>query len=603
MPSTSSNPAPAPVRALFIRAVTLHRSGDLPRARDVYLELLREQPRHSDALHLLGVVAAQMGNHADAVSLIQRAIELDPANAAAFGNLGSAYYGLRQLPDALAAYDNAIGLQPGYADAHFNRGNVLKDAERFEEALVSYDRAAVLRPDFVQAHFLKGNLLYQLRRLGAALASYDRALALTPEIPEGHSNRGNVLCELKRYTEALASYDRALARRPDFAEAHSNRGNALRELEEFEAALTSYDRAIALDPAFAPAHFNRGVALNQLRRPAEALASYDQAIAIDPDFAEAHFNKALVQLLLGDFAGGWAEHEWRWKNRFGSNIHENRHFSEPLWRGDEPLSGKTLLLYVEQGFGDALQFCRYVPLVAALGARVILEVPLPLAELLASFDGVSQLVIRGAKLPAVDYRCPLMSLPLAFKTDMHGIPAPGKYLCSDPAKVAQWRQRLGDKRNPRVGLMWNGNAIQPNDRNRSFWLAEWIAHLPAGFQYVSLQKEPREADQKTLSAHPHIQNHASDLHDFSDTAALCECLDVVVSVCTSVAHLSAALGRPTWIMLAHAADWRWLMDRADSPWYPTARLYRQAQRGDWLSVFQDVARDLIDAFPADHAPP
>ena len=557
--------SPAHVRTLFQRAIGLHQQGNLALAQRAYAEVLQADPRHADALHLLGVIAAQSNDPAAAVELIERAIAIDPLNFAAYGNLGSALHGLRRLREALAAYDQAIAIKGDYADAHFNRGNVLRDLAQLDAALTSYDAAIAVNPAFAQAHFFRGNVLYELKQPRAALASYDQAIAV----------------------------------KPDFAEAYSNRGNILRELDQFDAALASYDRAIAIDAKFAQAYFNRGVALNQLKQPAAALASYDQALALDGNLAEAHFNKSLVLLLSGDFANGWAEHEWRWDNKFGSNINEKRSFREPQWRGAESLAGATILLYAEQGFGDTLQLCRYARLVAERGAKVILEVPKPLERLLAGLDGVSQLVVRGNPLPPFDYQCPLMSLPLAFKTDVGSIPAPVKYLPSDPVKVAHWQERLGAKTLPRVGLMWNGNPLQPNDRNRSFWLADWIPHLPPGFQYISLQREVREDDAKTLEHNPHILSYAAELTDFSDTAALCDCMDVVISVCTSVAHLSAGLGRRTWVLLSFAADWRWLLDRHDSPWYPSARLYRQEQRGDWAAVFQRVRHALIDTFAQD----
>ena len=268
-----------------------------------------------------------------------------------------------------------------------------------------------------------------------------------------------------------------------------------------------------------------------------------------------------------------------------------------LWLGAQSLAGAVILLHGEQGYGDTLQFCRYAKLVADLGARVILEVPRPLTGVLADLQGVSQVIARGEPLPQVDFHCPLMSLPLAFKTKLDGIPAPGKYLRGDPARIAHWEERLGRRSVPRVGLTWSGNPLQPNDRNRSFQLADILPHLPVGFRYVSLQREIRDADQMVLRENPHIADHGADLHDFSETAALCECLDVVVSVCTSVAHLSGALGRKTWIPLSFAADWRWLLDRDDSPWYPSVTLFRQERPGDWPAVFERLERELVRTFP------
>jgi tetratricopeptide (TPR) repeat protein len=541
------------------RAVALHQAGDLQRARSAYEQILSMEPTQADALHLSGVIAAQTGNPAKAVDLIGKAVQIDPTNAAAFANLGSALHALKDLEGALAAYDRSVAIQQGFA----------------------------------RAHFLRGNVLYELKMPEPAVASYDAAIALQPDFIEAYSNRGNALFDLRQLSAALASYDQALARNPDFVDALSNRGNVLRELNRYEEALASYDRALSVDATNVLVHFNRGVALNQLKQPEAALASYDRSIALRPDFAEAHFNRSLVSLLMGDFRGGWPEHEWRWKNRFGSNIRERRKFTEPLWLGEQSLAGRSILLYAEQGYGDTLQFCRYVRHVADLGAQVILEVPETLQTLMSSLDGVAELIVAGHSLPRFDYQCPLMSLPLAFKTEIDTIPSQCGYLRSDPARTAQWRTRLGEKTAPRVGLMWNGNATQPNDRNRSFWLAEWIPYLPSGFQYVSLQRNLRNQDARTLQEHPHIMDCAAELRDFGDTAALCDCMDLIISVCTSVAHLSGALGKPTWVLLSHAADWRWLLDRADSPWYPSATLYRQPQRGDWVAVYQRVARDLV----------
>jgi tetratricopeptide (TPR) repeat protein len=557
MQHTSVISDPQQLRARFRSAVALHQGGELLRARAAYEEVLKIQPRHSDALHLLGVILAQ-SNDPRAVELIEQSIEIDPHNAAANNNLGSALHGLGKFAAAIANYDKAIAIHADYADAYFNRGNAQRELGQWEAALLSYERAVSIRTDFAPAHFYRGNVLYQLAQLDAALESYRLAIV--------HG--------------------------PDFAEAYSNRGNVLRKLGQYEAALASYDRAIAIKPDWAEAHFNRGVALNELKLPDAALASYDRAVAINPEFAEAHFNRSLVLLLKGDFDHGWTEHEWRWRNAFGSNINEKRAFSRPLWLGEESLAGRTILIFAEQGFGDTLQFCRYVKLVADLGARVIFEVPRPLAGLLASLEGVSQLVTRGDVLPDFDYQCPLMSLPLAFKTTPETIPRCRQYLKCDPTKAAQWEGRLGDNRVARIGLMWNGNPIQPNDHNRSFWLADLIPHLPPSFQYVSLQKYLREADRKTLESNPQVLNFAGELNDFADTAALCDRLDLVISICTSVAHLSAALGKKTWILLAFAADWRWQLDLDHSPWYPTARLLRQPRAGDWQGLFARLTRDL-----------
>jgi hypothetical protein len=306
----------------------------------------------------------------------------------------------------------------------------------------------------------------------------------------------------------------------------------------------------------------------------------------------------MVLLLQGDLDNGWIDYEWRLK-RDGGLLKDGRGFAQPHWRGQEPLAGERILLYAEQGLGDTLQFCRYVKGVAQLGASVILEVQKPLRNLLVGLEGAAQVIGRGQALPDFDYQCQLLSLPLAFKTGLDTIPATVRYLRSEPAKVAQWQARLGQRSHPCVGLVWSGSLIHKADQKRSIALAQLIGRLPVGPQYVSLQKEVREHDLLTLRSNPAILHFGDELQDFTDTAALCECMDLVISVDTSVAHLSGALGKQTWIMLPWVPDWRWLLEREDSPWYPTVKLYRQDKLGDWNGVFERINRDLTQMFKLD----
>ena len=337
--------------------------------------------------------------------------------------LVQSYLGKREM--ALANYDGALALSPGSAEALSNRGLTLHELKRFDEAMASYDRALALRPNFAAGHYNRGNTLNALNRLEEALASFDRALALRPDYVEAHHNRGNTLKGLRRFEEALASYDRALALQPNLPEALSNRGLTLRELQRFE----------------------------------EALASYDRAVKLRPDFAEAHNNEAWCRLLIGDFDRGWEKNEWRWKTEQLKNARRN--FTQPLWRGSNEIAGKTILLHAEQGFGDTIQFCRYVPLVLKCGARVVLEVPKPLHALMSTLPGDAQIVSRGDPLPEFEYQCPLMSLPLAFKTTLSNIPANIPYLKTIPDKSHFWRRKLGASDKLRVGLVWSG-GFRPN---------------------------------------------------------------------------------------------------------------------------------------------
>jgi tetratricopeptide (TPR) repeat protein len=358
-----------------------------------------------------------------------------------------------------------------------------------------------------------------------------------------------------------------------------------------DEALACIDQALAIDPDNAVIHANRGIALVALCRLPEALASFDKAVGLKPDYAEAYFGRAVARLLRGDFAQGWVDFEWRWKRTNGPAGLQRREFAQPLWLGEQSLVGKTLLVHAEIGLGDTLQFCRYVTPLAELGATVILQVQSPLVELLADLHGISRVMTAGQPLPALDYHCPLLSLPLAFKTELETIPAGRKYLHADPAKVARWKTRMGDPGGRRVGLVWRGDPNNRDDRHRRMALSDLLQRLPVDCRYYSLQKELSESEKEVFHAHPTASCLADEL-ELSETAAVCECLDLVISVDTSVAHLSAALGKPTWIVLPFSPDCRWLLSRADSPWYPSVTLYRQEKVGDWRGVLTRVAGDL-----------
>jgi Tfp pilus assembly protein PilF len=492
----------------------------------------------------------------------------------------------------LTSFDRAMSLQPGFERAHFHRANTLHALKRLDEALASYDRVIALRPGFAEAFSNRGNVLQLLKRFKEALASYDRAIALQPDFALAHYNRGNVLQDLNRFEDALASYDRALALRPNFAEALSNRGNVLQRLKRFDEAVAGYDRAIALRPKYAEAFSNRGAALQQLKRHHEALASYDGAIDILPDYADAHFNKALCMLVLGDFDRGWDVHEWRWQTE---QLRASKHnLTRPLWLGKTDIAGKTIFLHSEQGYGDTIQFCRYVPMVAARGARVILEVQQPVRRLMTSLAGATQVIARGDPLPDFDTYCPLLSLPLAFGTQLETIPAAVPYLHAAPQDVAAWDARLGPRTRPRIGLAWSGLPTHKNDHNRSVRLSALLPLLGADATFVSLHKDIRAEDAEVLKQRSDLLFFGKEIGDFFDTAALISNLDLVISVDTSVVHLAGALAKPVWVLLPFMPDWRWLLDREDNPWYPTARLFRQDGTHAWDGVIARVHAALRD---------
>ncbi len=633
MSNSAASPPDAPTTArpdaLVQEAWALHQQGRLAEARALYLQVLAADAQNVNGLHLLGVMSLQVGRFEDAAGLIARAIAVHPGDASIYVNRGLALLNLGRAGGAAASLGRAVALDAGHADAHYNRGGALQALGRLGEALAGYGRALALDPGRAEALHNRAATGHALGREGDALAGFDRALAVGPQLAESHYGRGNALKDLRRGEAARASYERAIALRPDYADAFGNRGTALKEMGRTAAALVSYDRALALAPGSADAHYNRGLAHQESRRGAEALAGYaralalkpdhaealynrglvlheakrlkeavagyDRAIAIRPDYAEARFNDALALLLAGDFRRGWPLYEWRWKLEPLSSA--RRDFPQPLWLGAEPLKGRAILLHSEQGFGDTLQFCRYAAPVAALGARVIMEVRQELAALLQGLVGVAQFVAQGAALPAFDVHCPLMSLPLALGTEIGAIPGRQAYLRSDPERVAAWAERLGAPTRRRIGIVWSGSVIQRNNHNRRAGLAALLERMPAGCEIVSLQKEVEGADRVTLDANPRVRRFGEAVADFADTAALCELMDLVVSVDTSVAHLSGALGRPTWVLVSYEADWRWGLDRDDSPWYGSLRLYRQGADRDWTPVLERVRADLARLSP------
>jgi tetratricopeptide (TPR) repeat protein len=461
--------------------------------------------------------------------------------------------------------------------------------QRMVEAL--HFLAAALRVNSGSADALSnlGLALHATGRTDEAIASYRNALQLAPDHPEILYNLGNACLALGRLDEALSSYDDVLTQATGHVGARVNRGNTLLRLNQPVAALASYDEALAATPGHPQILTNRGHALRRLDRPVEALADFKAALAAAPEFAEAHFEAAMTHLTLGDFASGWKEYEWRWKT--GAFARHRQQPRAPLWLGEQPIAGKTILLHAEQGFGDTIQFIRYAPLLAGKGAKVTCEVQPELLPLLSGLEGVT-VMASGAPRPAFDLHCPLLSLPLAFKTTPETIPAPIPYLAASAERVSYWRQRLPPG-GPRAGFVWSGQASHKNDANRSIALARLAALFEnPPWQCFSLQSDLRAADRKTLAGLPNLIHLGAELRDFADTAAVISLLDVVISVDTAVAHLAGALGRPVLVLLPHAADFRWMRGRDDSPWYPMARLLRQPAFGDWDSVIAQVGEEL-----------
>lgn len=556
-------------------------------------EAIRLKPDFAEFHYNRGNALYGLGRPGDALASYDRAAQIRPNFAEAWSNRGNALQSLKRPEDALASCDKAIAFKPNYAQAHHGRGNALYELGRFAEALASYDTAIALKADYAQAWYNRGKTLGELKRADEALASYDRAIALKPDYAQAWDNRANLLSDAERFGDALASYDRAIAIKPDFAEAWSNRGTALQYLYRLGEALASHDKAIALAPNYAEAHCNRGSVLNCFNRPAEALASFNRAIALDPDFAQAHFNHAITALSAGDMESGWQDFEWRRKIVAMSG---NRVFTRPPLASLADIQGKTILVHYEHGFGDTLQFYRYLELLHQRGAKLLFHVQKKLQRLLTPRDNFLTFVELDDPSLSYDHHVPMMSLPLVFGTTLATIPANVPYITADEVLVEKWRARLG-RGGFKIGICWAGSMTHIKGHNgRIFPLTclEPLAKLP-GVRLVSLQKGDGEGDLKSLPAGMAVESF-DDLDAgpdaFIDSAAAMRCVDLVITNDTSVSHLAGALGAPTWVALQFAADWRWLRDRADSPWYPTLRLFRQKRDTDWNDVFQEMEERL-----------
>ena len=538
-------------------AVALHQQGRLREAEKLYARVLKAAPDQFDALHLLGLAKAQGGQMGEAHRLMSGALKLNPQMPDAWMNLANVLHALKRDAEALDCLDKALALRPGDANVLQSRGNALLALGRPQEALACFDEVLARNPRHGEARLNRGSALAGLGRTAPALADFDTALALMPGHPAALYNRGNALAALGRYDEALAAFDRALAAAPG----HGNAWN------------------------------NRGRALQALGRHAEAVASFDKAIELQKDYADAHFNRALSLLTLGDLARGFEQYEWRWQR---SGMRDTRRgYGKPLWLGEYPLARKTILLHAEQGLGDTIQFARYAPRLARAGATVVLEVQPELKNLLAGVEGVASCHARGDQLPAYDVHCPLGSLPLAFKTEPASIPADIPYLRADQGRLAQWRARIDDLPGKRITIAWAGNASHANDRNRSIdlKLLEPLLALE-GTSFLSIQRELRGDDAETLARLSNVRHLGGEFADMADTAAIAALTDLTISVDTSVVHLAGALGRPVWVMLPFAPDWRWTLSGGNCPWYPQARLFRQPALGDWPGAIAALRAEL-----------
>lgn len=504
--------------------------------------------------------------------------------------LGRRFLDQGRLAEAENIFVGLRAVAPGDFEVSKQLGIVLATRGAYAAAKAPLAEAAALNDGDPVVFNVLSACAFETGDYAGALDAVDRALALRPHYPEAHNNRGNALLRLDRPGEAVQALRAALKFMPRDAGAHLNLGNVLDALDQIPVALQFVERAIVLDPKLVAAHVNRGNILQRLGRHREALQAYDRAVALNPADLDANWNRAMCHLLLGDYEAGWAGYEWRW--RLKARKAQAVRFAQPLWLGGESLEGRTILVHSEQGYGDVIQFARYVRMLAERGGRVVFEAFPPQAPLLKGLAGADRIVPRGEALPRFDLHCPLLSLPLALG-EVEPLAMSGPYLQADPERVRSWTERLGPKRGLRAGLVGSGSRTHRKDALRSIPFETLAARLPEGPEYHLLQKDVREADGAALAGRSDVAIWDEALGDFADTAALCELMDVVVSVDTSVAHLAGALGRPVWLLLPVEPDWRWGLGSETTAWYSQMRLYRQTALKDWSDPLDRVARDLL----------
>ena len=557
-------------------------------------QALAADPHHADSLHLMGLLALQARQYDHAIEWIARANQQD-IKADYLLSLGTALEQQGLYREAFTTFDRAVQLKPDDAELWACRGSALTRLEQPADALACHQRVLEIEPDNASAAFRCALLLLGLHRPAEALPYFGRCDQLRPNQAAVLEQRAIALHTLKRFDEAVSNGTRAHQLDPANADICNNVGASLQFLCRDEEALSWFDKALALRPNFIMSLINKASSLAQMRRIDDAIAAYRQVQTIDSGNAEAKSYLSLLYRLIGNFEAGWAGQKARWNAQLRPESYPD--FHRNLWLGKEEIKGKTILVFADEGFGDTIQFARYIPLLAARGAQVILVVEEALRPLLSRLPGVIQCLPKpSTSLPPFDFHCPIGSLPMAFETRLDTLPAVESYLTpASEAGVQVWQQRLrdhlGNDRRLRIGLAWSGNAQHSNDHNRSIPLAALRTLLDANASFVSLQKDPRPGDRTALEASD-ILDLTAQLTDFAETLALVNCLDLVITADSSTAHLAAAAGRRTWILLPYLPDYRWLLDRDDSPWYPTARLFRQSATRDWGEVTDTVRRAL-----------
>ena len=552
MSKNSSNQIDTMIENAY-RAMQLGRYDEVSK---IYDRLTIDSSDDPTFANIFAQIALQNNLIKEGIAWLKKSLEVFSNQPTVLLNLGTAFSEINQHDDALDYFGKSIRLDENNPLAYFNQGVVYRYLNQFDNALNSYKNALKINPDYADALNGIGRIYHLKNEFNLAITYYDKAIQSQPNYSEVIYNKSIALLELKRYDEALVCYDAAIQLKPDDHKPYNGKGNTLQELKRYD----------------------------------EALVCYDAAIQFKPGEATGFWNKSLLKLIIGHYEEGWKLYEWR--RQMEKNKNNYKLYDQPLWLGKGSLHNKTLLVESEQGFGDVIQFVRYIPMLENIGAKVILEVPKVMTSIIKSLHGNFLVIEKGKLLPHFDYHISIMSLPLAFNTSINSIPASIPYLFSDKTKREYWNKKFNKKIKPRIGLVWSGSINHTNDKNRSLLLKDFEPILQLPFEFHSIQKEVRENDQKTLFEFNQVHQHQDELNDFSDTAALTEEMDLIISVDTSVAHLAGALGKDVWILLSYHPDYRWMLDRKDSPWYPTCTLFRQSKIDDWSDVVLEITSNL-----------
>jgi len=556
----------------------------------------------------LQAAAAQhsAGQYAEAIHSYTQALDLAPGLPELHINIGSVFLACGQPAKALKHFQRTVHLRPDFAEAHYNLGIVQARLKRLEKAIESYGKSISLKPDFQPAHFNLANVYTKLDRPELAMKHYLAVLKLNPQHFKALTRLGTLVHQLGRSDQAISLLQQAIQIKPDYDQAHKELGLVFVHLCEFQKTLACFQTLVKLRPDWADAHCNEGAALNQLGRYHEAIAKYEDALELEPDHASAHWNRSLLFLLLGRYAEGWPEYSWRLRTDI-SHLAYAHTYMQAVWDGTG-FQGKRLLVHYEQGLGDVLQFIRYLPMVKARGGTLIFEAPQPICPLIQDWDCIDEIIVSIQQRPVdtpFDLQISLMDLPALFQSTLDNLPGKRPYIRAEPARVKHWGTQFVEP-GFKVGLIWAGGAVG-RQRVASLKLrACQLQHLAqlatvANVKLFGLQKGPGAAQASTLSPSFLIRNVGEEFSDFADTAAAIENMDLIISVDTSVAHLAGAMGKPTWVLLKFDADWRWLLERDDSPWYPSMRLFRQARGETWPTVIERVTQALREFLEEDRS--